>query len=424
MELRFFCCRCSRRDVSPGLTTWWNPPFPRPMRIRFGIDEALNHAKCWGKRIGMVTNDPSRLAANSRTHSRVALKEAGCHLVRLFSPEHGISGRAADGTRIDDQLDPLTGLPVLSLYGSQFEPSVEILADLDALVFDLADIGCRFYTYIWTLFHVLRVCAEAQKPLIVLDRPNPLGGELSMAEGPLLNVQECGSFLGRYPLPIRHCLTIGELAGLFNTAFHPRAELLIIPCAGWLRGMQWPDLSLPFVPTSPAMPSFTSALLYPGLCLFEGTNLSVGRGTMIPFQVLGAPWLRCDSVLCRMAGRPQAGVEYEIASFVPTVAPWEGSRCNGIRVVVSDRRQVKPVALGLHLMAAVIHSHPDHFCWARYPTAVNPTGEDHFDLLIGRREVHAALAATPWALSKAIGEWTQIPEWGRHVTPFLIGQYQ
>ena len=259
----------------------------------YGIDQIVQGA-CELPRLGrygLLTNDAAVTASDSTMRSREALLRAGINLVRLFSPEHGLSAAEPDGAPVPHGRDLLTELEVISLYGRQTGPTPSTLSDLDGMLIDLPDIGTRSYTFIWTMSVMLEACAEAKLPLWILDRPNPIGGDLGMAEGPLLDEASCSSFLGRFAIPIRHSLTMGELARLWNYERGLKAELCIIPATGWRRTDHHPQTGLPFAPPSPGIPSYISALLYPALCFFEATNLSVGRGTTIPFQQIGAPWL-------------------------------------------------------------------------------------------------------------------------------------
>ena len=384
-------------------------------QVRFGLDVLRANPGGLRGRIGLVTNEAARTSLDPSLTNRAALLNAGFQLVRLFSPEHGLRASATDGAQVADSVDPLTGLPVVSLYGETLCPPPAALADLDAVGFDLPDIGARFYTYIWTLSHVLEACAEARVPLVVLDRPNPLGGELSAAEGPLLDVENFRSFVGRAAIPIRHSLTSGELARLWNAEWNLDADLRIIACSGWTRAMHWPDTGLPFVQTSPAIASYKSALLYPGLGLFEATNLSVGRGTNCAFQVIGAPWLRADEVARHFNAYALPGVTVQTENFVPTLAPYSGECCAAVRLLVSDAKSVRPVSAGLHLLATVVSLHPKDFGWAKYPTAANPAGEKHFERLVGRADIREALELNPHDLSEQVKAWTAVPTWGERV---------
>ncbi len=240
-----------------------------------------------GRRIGLISN------ASGVTHSLIhdvdALRQApGVHLVALFGPEHGFATAAADAAAVASGADVRTGLPVYSLYGAVRKPTAEMLAGIDTLVFDIQSVGVRFYTYITTLFYAMQAAAEHGMRFIVCDRPNPIGGVI--IEGPVL---EPGfeSFVGPGPLPVRYALTIGELARLYNEVWGVGCALTVVPCAGWQRSMWFDDTGLPWVPTSPGIPKLDTAIVYPGTCFIEGTNLSEGRGTTLPFELVGAPWV-------------------------------------------------------------------------------------------------------------------------------------
>ncbi len=389
-------------------------------QVLYGIDQVLVTPGLLRGRIGFVTNDAARTALDSNVRSRVALQRAGLKLVRLFSPEHGLGVSAADGAAVGDGLDTLTGLPVVSLYGEKMRPPREALTDLDVVVFDIPDIGARFYTYIWTLSHVLEACAEAGVPLVVLDRPNPLGGELAAVEGPILDVNRFGSFVGRAAIPIRHSLTVGELARIWNAERKLGANLEVVPCCGWTRAMHWPDTGLPFVQTSPAIINYEAALTYPAVCLFEATNLSVGRGTPLSFQAVGAPWLN-EAVIARtFNARGLPGVRAEATSFQPSLSPHANLACAAVHLCVTDPRAFQPVCAGLHLLAATIAAHRQEFRWAGYPTAANPTGEGHFERLIGLAGIRETLKENPADLPERILEWTTAPGWQQRVEEILI----
>ena len=388
--------------------------------VHFGVDQLLDQTGLVEGRLGLVTNDAARTARDVDLRSRVALRQAGFNLVRLFSPEHGLGANATDGAAVADGRDPLTGLPVVSLYGERLRPTRESLADLDAVLFDIPDIGTRFYTYIWTLSHVLEACAEAGVPFIVLDRPNPLGGNLASAEGPMLDSEKFSSFVGRAAIPIRHSLTAGELAHLWNAEWKLDAKLRVIPCSGWHRLMHWPDTGLPFIQTSPAIPSYESALLYPGICLFEATNLSVGRGTEFPFQGIGAPWLNAQAIVYDINSRNLRGQVAEEFEFKPSQSPFAGIHCHGVRLRVTADNCARPVAAGLQLLAAVIRHNRREFRWANYPTAANPGGEGHFEHLIGRAGIREILEELPPNLDQHIEQWTCAAGWAERTKSFLL----
>jgi len=321
-------------------------------------------------RVGMVTNDVARTTTDAP--SRKALLDAGMKISRLFGPEHGIGAVAADGAKVGDSTDTLTGLPVTSLYGATHKPPAESLKDMDVLMFDIPDVGARFYTYIWTLSYVLEAAAESGKPLWVLDRPNPIGGDLSAAEGPMLEESFVSSFVGRWCMPIRHCLTVGELARLWNAQKNLGADVRVVQASGWTREMHWPATGLEFVAPSPNMPSYESALLYPGTCLIEGTNLSEGRGTDAPFQLTGAPWVDADCVAGMFNDCGYEGVVAEAVQFVPAGRKFEKVQCGGVKLRITDAKKIRPVSAGLALVGIFARLYPDEMQWHPYPTGGQP----------------------------------------------------
>ncbi len=393
--------------------------------VRFGVDRLVHEPSLLrgAQRVGLVTNDAARLAENATVRSRSVLIAAGVPLVRLFGPEHGLTADAADGAAVADGRDQATGLEVCSLYGDRMRPTREQIGDLDVVLFDIPDVGARFYTYAWTLLHVLSACAEYGVRLVVLDRPNPLGGRLSDAEGPLLD-PGLFSFIGADTFPIRHSLTLGELALLWRAERFPQASVEVLTCSGWRRGDQWPQTMLPWVPTSPAMPAFLSALCYPGTCFFEATNLSVGRGTDAPFQRIGAPWLggeRVRTALRDVLGDGALpGVQLEPELFVPTNGPYAGERCSGLRLAVADTRTFRPVATGLALLAAVAGTHRGVFGWWRYPTAANPSGDGHLDRLVGLRRMRERVERSATMPIAELQELTAVPGWSDRVRGVLL----
>jgi uncharacterized protein YbbC (DUF1343 family) len=386
-------------------------------QVQFGVDRLIADvpAALRRGRVGMVSSDVATTAVGGQP-SRAALRSAGVNLVKLFGPEHGLAGTAADGEKVDDAIDPLTGLPVVSLYGSSMRPTQESLQELDAVIYDIPDVGARFYTYIWTLSHVMEAAAEAGKPVYVLDRPNPIGGELSAAEGPMLDEENLSSFVGRWNIPIRYSLTIGELARLWNAERTIGCDLQVIACGGWQRTMHWPETGLPFQRMSPAMASYETALLYPGTCLIEGTKLSEGRGTDAPFRMIGAPWADGDELAARLNARRMAGVRASAVAFTPAGRKYAGERCRGVMLEPTDARAIRPVAVGLALIAELIRLHPEAFEWLPYPTAANEGGHQHFDRLVGRMDVRPALERG----EEHIAEWTAAPGWAERARPHLL----
>ncbi len=341
-------------------------------------------------RLGLVSHPAAVLP--DLTGAVDALRKAGCKLTALFGPEHGFSGAAADGDSVTDARDARTGLPIFSLYGANNEPSEQALSLVDALVFDMQDVGVRFYTYLSTLYYVLKAAGKADKPVFVLDRPNPITG--TIIEGGAL---EPGfeSFVGIVNIPMRHGMTLGELAQFVNTEYALHADLRVVKMQGWRRTMWFDETGLPWVPTSPAMPHLSTAILYPGMCLLEGTNLSLGRGTALPFELCGAPWLDGYGLASEMNALNLAGVRFRQTFFTPSASTHAGAECQGIQVHVTNRENLRPVNLGLHLIAAVRTLHPDHFEW-----------NAHFDKLTGSSRVREALGAG-CAPDELVAEWTE-----------------
>lgn len=311
--------------------------------VRPGIDvlatDSLGLVR--GRRVGLITNR-SGVSRGGESSIDVLAGLEGVELARLFSPEHGIRGDAPEGETIADGVDATTGLPVVSLYGDTRAPPPETLGDLDALLFDLQDVGARYYTYVSTMAYAMRAAGEAGIPFLVLDRPNPIDGAV---QGPVLD-PAFATFVGLYPVPIRHGMTAGELARLYVGEFGIEVELHVVPAEGWRRDRWFDETGLPWIPPSPNMPTLESATHYPGTCLFEGTNLSVGRGTSGAFRQIGAPWLAADSLVARLRARGLRGVRVEAVEFVPerpTDGKFDGETVRGVRFTVTDRAVYDPV---------------------------------------------------------------------------------
>ncbi|HEX8521668.1 MAG TPA: DUF1343 domain-containing protein [Tepidisphaeraceae bacterium] len=391
------------------------------MPVLFGVDAWITRPADALKKLklGLVTSNVATCAFNGET-ARVALRRAGFNIVRLFSPEHGLGATAADGAQVDDHADPATNLPVKSLYGETNRPQLEWLEDLDAVAFDIPDVGARFYTYIWTLSHVMEACAEARKPLYLLDRPNPIGGRLEDAEGPTLDEVNLSSFVGRWNIPVRYSLTTGELAQLWNAERNIGCDLHIVKVTGWKRTDHWPATGLKFVQLSPAMPSYETALIYPGTCLIEGTNLSEGRGTTAPFQLIGAPWIDARRVSETFNAIQLPGIVSDPVEFTPEGRKYAGEICHGIKLRITDPITLRPVAAGLRLLATIIRLHPEQFEWLPYPTAAAGKGLQHFDRLIGRLDIREALEHQRDDLPEKIQQWTQTENWAARVKDHLL----
>lgn len=338
-----------------------------------------------GKRVGLVTHPAAVLS--DFTHCVDALCNAGVRIVALFGPEHGFNGAMANGAGVGDAVDAHTGLPIYSLYGTTKSPVPATLWNIDMLVFDMQDVGVRFYTFISTLFYVLKSAAEAHIPVVVLDRPNPING--IVREGPLMT-PGFESFVGIASIPLRYGLTIGELARYINDTRALHADLTVIAMQGWQREMWFDDTSLSWVPTSPAMPHTSTATVYPGMCLLEGTNASEGRGTALPFEVCGAPWIDGYTLARHLNERALSGVRFRPTTFVPSASKFAGEICSGVQIHVTNRATFRPVSVGLHLLAALKVLYPAHFAWReqRREDAHPP-----IDLLMGTDQVRKALDA-------------------------------
>lgn len=310
-----------------------------------------------GRRVGLISSASG--VTRDLTPTVEALRRTpGVNLVALFAPEHGFFAALADGAHIESNRDPRTGLPVHSLYGATYIPTAEMLADIDLLVFDIHSVGVRFYTYITTLLNCMQAAAEHGVAILVCDRPNPIGGQL--IEGPILQAG-FESFVGPGPIPIRHGMTIGELARLYNDSWRVGCELTVVPCANWSRDQWYDQTGLAWVPQSPSMPKLETAVVYPGMCLIEGTNLSEGRGTATPFEVAGSPWVDGWVLAERLNSLELEGVRFRPTYFEPSFSKWTGQVCGGVHVHVLDRTCFRPVPMALHLMAAVKVLWPEQF---------------------------------------------------------------
>ena len=349
---------------------------------------AESAARLRGRRVGLLTH-PASVDRHLR-HAVPLLQVAlGRDLRTLFGPQHGLRGETQDNMiEWEGYTDPLTGLVVHSLYGAQRKPTPAMLADLDVLVVDLQDVGARYYTFVWTLLYCLEACAEAGKAVVVLDRPNPLGGAV---EG---NVLDCAwrSFVGLAPIPMRHGLTIGELAAWLRDHCALDVDLEVIPMQGWRRDHFFEATGLPWVLPSPNLPTVDSAVVYPGACLLEGTLLSEGRGTTRPFEILGAPWLEPDRLVRAMARLQLPGLILRPLHFTPTFHKYAGRLCGGVQVHVTDRRAFAPVLTYLAILTEVHALWPEHFAWKQPPYEYERE-KLPIDILAGTSALREAVAA-------------------------------
>lgn len=343
-----------RRRLLPALLTLLATlaaiPAQAPMpRVRTGID-LLADDGCQalaGRSVGLVTNHTG-LTWDGRRTVDVLAQAKDMALKALFSPEHGWHGVL--DSKVGDSRDEATGLPVFSLYGETRKPTAAMLQGLDTLVFDIQDIGCRFYTYVSTMGLCMEAAAAHGLRLVVLDRPNPIGGVLM--EGPVMELER-RDFVGWYSVPLRHGLTAGELARMIQGETGLQVDLQVVACEGWSRTMTWDRTGLRWVNPSPNMRCLTQALLYPGIGLLEGTNLSVGRGTDTPFEVLGAPWCDGIALAADLNALRIPGATFVPVEFTPDASKFRGERCSGIHVAITDWAAFRPVATGLRIACAL-----------------------------------------------------------------------
>ena len=387
------------------------------MDLQFGVDAIIEANPSWKtKRIGLLTNDAAR--TNKGLLSRQALLQNGFNIVLLFSPEHGITTKGADGASMHDGKDPVTGLPIISLYGEKFSPSSLDLQNIDILLFDIPDAGTRFYTYLWSMTYWIEAAASYNKQVIILDRPNPLGGNFSLAEGPMLH-ELASSFVGRFSIPVKHQCTLGELAIYFNANENWNAKLEVIKCKHWKRNQLFFDWNLPWVNTSPALQNFEATLLYPGLCFFEATNVSVGRGSSLSFEWIGATWFNLPAMAMVWENMLREDIKIEPHN-VPVVKGREIIETKGIAIKVIDPYQFNAVMTGLLLLKFVRDLHPQDFKWMPYPTNANPTGLNHLSLLLGIPNAENLFEQPLPIWLQHITKLLKVDDWQKQMTPYIL----
>ncbi|WP_068775523.1 exo-beta-N-acetylmuramidase NamZ domain-containing protein [Paenibacillus sp. FJAT-26967] len=383
--------------------------------VRSGADRlhTMKHPLLTGRRIGLVTN-PTGITADFRTTVEVCASLRDSQLTALYACEHGLYGQRQAGVLFEDETDPELGIPVYSLYGKHKRPTAEMLQNVDTVLFDIQDLGIRFYTYLSTLLYTLEACAEHGKSLLVLDRPNPLGG--SIAEGGMLK-PGYESMVGAWQMPIRSGMTLGELALMVNDVKGLRCDIDVIRLEGWDRRMEFTDTGLPWMVPSPNIPTIDSARVYGGTCFFEGTNLSEGRGTTRPFEWIGAPWLHGAELAKRMNASGLPGVHVHPVYATPAFSKHQGQLCSGVRLFVTDQEQFQPVNTGLRLLHEVISLHPDSFEWLTPPKE----GSRYFiDLLTGGTDVRMTLADSE-GLRSITRNWQEEAEaWKTQRKPYLL----
>lgn len=329
----------------------------RAARVLTGLDvlEAQKFAPLRGKHIGLITNHTG-VDSQGRSNVDQLTHASGLQIVALFSPEHGLAGR--NNERVSSSKDPSTGLPVFSLYGETLRPTEDMLKGIDALVFDIQDAGVRFYTYTVTMAYCMEEAAKRKIAFFVLDRPNPMGGEI--VEGPMLDPDKT-NFVAYFPIPVRYGLTIGELAQFFNEENHIGAELHVITMRNWHRNYFFESTGMKWIPPSPALRTVKGSLLYPGIEILQNAGVSVGRGTQAPFEEFGAPWMNGDEVAAALNERHLPGLHFTGQPFIPISGPYSGERCGGVSIRITDRFAVRSMRMGLEIGEILQKLYPQQF---------------------------------------------------------------
>lgn len=346
-------------------------------RVKLGVDRFFEQDMKGLKnsKIGLLTN---QTGANSNFLSTIKLfnDHPEVRLTALYAPEHGLLANGKEGERFSHSVHRSTKLPIYSLYGETKKPSDQMMEDVDVIVFDIQDIGARYYTYIYSMAHMMQACARTGKKMIVLDRPNPIGG--TVVEGNLID-KDYTSFVGLYPIPNRHGMTVGELALFFNEKFNIHCDLEIVEMEGWKRSYFHGDTELPWIPPSPNTTTQDMMLLYPGTCLIEGTNLSEGRGTTQPFEIIGAPFIDGEMLQDKVNALGLENVYARSIAFTPTYQKYKDEYCEGIQLHLTNRASFQPVKTVISILMLINELYPKQFCFLKYGNLKRPM----FDLLAG-----------------------------------------
>lgn len=349
-------------------------------KVMPGVEVLLDDQKelLKGKKVGLITN-PTGIDSKINSIVDLLYEDPDIELTALFGPEHGVRGDAQAGSYVESYIDEKTGLPVYSLYGKTNKPTPEMLKNVEVLLFDIQDVGTRHYTYIYTMAYAMEAAKENNIPIVVLDRPNPQGG-LSV-DGPVLE-PDSSSFIGLYPIPTKHGMTVGELATFFNKEFKIGADLKVVKMKGWKRSMNYDETGLPFVLPSPNMPTVSTTFIYPATGLIEGTNLSEGRGTTKPFEIIGAPYINSTNLAAKLNSLSLPGVKFRAASFTPTSSKHVGKLSHGVEIYVTDRDKLEAVSTGLHIIKTIHDMYPNDFQFL---------SNNFFDKLIGNDWIRAMI---------------------------------
>ena len=308
-----------------------------------------------GKRVGLITN-PTGINSSFESSIDILLNNK-CNLVALYSPEHGVRGSLQAGVQVDSYIDEITGINVISLYGKNKRPGKEIMDQIDFMCIDIQDSGSRYYTFIYTMAYAMMACADFDKDFVVFDRPNPING--AIVEGNHLNVDKYRSFVGYYDIPQRHGMTIGELASLFNKEFGINCKLHVIPMIGWEREMSFEDTNLPWVVPTPNLPTVNTAWLYNCTCIFEGTNISEGRGTTTPFEIIGAPYIKSEVLSKELNDYKLPGVYFRPQWFTPTFSKYKDELCGGVYVHITNRNTFQACKTSFIILKHIRENYPE-----------------------------------------------------------------
>ena len=374
-----------------------------------GIDHLLSQPEKYlqGKTVGLIVNHTS-LAGDGKHSITHFQSHSAFTLQALFAPEHGLNGTAQDMIPIDNEVDLLSGLDIKSLYGKNKDslvPDPALLHDIDNLVFDIQDIGSRYYTFIYTMANCMIICKQAGTRMVVCDRPNPING--TSVEGNLVG-EVWRSFVGQYPLPNRHGMTVGELARLFNEHFGIHCDLTVVPMSGWSREMWYDQTGMIWIPPSPNMPTLATATVYPGMCLIEGTLLSEGRGTTLPFEQIGAPFINPHKLTARLEKdfRLLPGVYFRPQYFKPMFQKHAGEVCAGLQLHITDRDRFKPLLTAVALLRAIAEIYPDRLQWRTKPYEF-VSARLAIDLLYGNPNLRATLFEPDFSLEGLENSWQE-----------------
>jgi uncharacterized protein YbbC (DUF1343 family) len=386
------------------------------VRVHLGSERLIESGSLKGQRVGVVSN-PASVDASFRHIVRTVAAHPDVRLGAIFGPQHGYRADVQDNmVETAHGHDPTRGVPVYSLYSETREPTAEMLKGLDVLVIDLQDVGSRIYTFIYTMANCLRAARKHGVPVVVTDRPNPIGG--LGVDGPML-VAGFESFVGQFPIPLRHGMTIGELATYFNEAFGIGADLTVFKMEHWHRAMYWDDTGLPWVMPSPNIPTPETAVVYPGTVLFEGTNVSEGRGTTRPFELIGAPWVDAEALVENLAAHSLPGVQFRPAVFEPTFQKHAKAACGGCQIHVLDRAAFPAVETAVALLAAIRSQGPSQFAW-RQPPYEYEHEKLAIDILAGSDQLRQQIETGTPARTIADSWRADLERFGQKRTPYLM----